>query len=102
MKEKNNVKKRQIEMLSETEEKLIETLKTVNTVKLAANKIGIKPKTAYNKLYKIRKKYLRARHFVNFIEAQRRRHDRLAMLLTDRMQEKELMDNEEYLEAKVW
>jgi Mn-dependent DtxR family transcriptional regulator len=75
-----------IKLLTPLEEKLLDSLKQVATVKMAAHRIGIKPKTAYNVLYRLRKKYVAARHFVNYIDAQKRRHDKLAMVLTDRMQ----------------
>ena len=72
------------------EEKLLRALKEVDTVGFAAQKVGITTKTAYNVLYRLRKKYVKARRFVNYVDAQKRRHDRLAMVLTDRMMETEL------------
>jgi len=72
------------------EEKLLRALKEVDTVGFAAQKVGITTKTAYNVFYRLRKKYVKARRFVNYVDAQKRRHDRLAMVLTDRMTETEL------------
>lgn len=73
-------------LLTNTEEQLLETLKDVNTVSFAANKIGIKTRTAYNILYRLRKKYVKARRFVNYIEAQKRGHTLIKMVLTDRVE----------------
>jgi hypothetical protein len=72
------------------EEKLLRALKEVDTVGFAAQKVGITTKTAYNVFYRLRKKYVKARRFVNYVDAQKRKHDRLAMVLTDRMTETEL------------
>ena len=76
--------------LTYLEEKLLRALKEVDTVGFAAQKVGITTKTAYNVLYRLRKKYVKARRFVNYVDAQKRKHDRLAMVLTDRMTETEL------------
>ena len=77
-------------VLTNLEERLLMALKDVDTVGFAAQKVGIKTKTAYNIFYRLRKKYVKARRFVNYLDAQKRRHDRLAMVLTDRMTETEL------------
>ena len=82
-------KKEQPNVLSRTEEDLINALKGVDTVGLAALKIGIKTKKAYNILYRLRKKYVKARRFVNKIDAQKK-YGLVAMVLTDRMTETEL------------
>jgi len=82
-------------VLTKSEEKLIEALKISETVKLAALKVGIKTKTAYNILYRLRRKYLKARRFVNYVEAQKRRHDLVTMVLTHRMMERELEEDDE-------
>ena len=81
-------------VLTKSEEKLIEALKISDTVKLAALKVGIKSKTAYNMLYRLRRKYLKARRFVNYVEAQKRRHDLVTMVLTHRMAERELREED--------
>lgn len=95
------IKKVQPKVLSETEEKLLNALKVVDTVGFAADKVGIKTKTAYNILYRLRKKYIKARRFVNVIEAQKRSHNLATMVLTDRMQERELEEEPQEEEAEA-
>jgi DNA-binding CsgD family transcriptional regulator len=79
---------REANILSKREEQLIDLLKDVDSVVLAANKMNIKRRTAYNMLYSLRKKYYKARRLVNKIEALKRSHKLLKMVLTDRIQEK--------------
>jgi hypothetical protein len=58
--------------LTVQERKLLEAMKGKLTVKDAASAIGISVRTAYNVLYRIRRKYSQAREFVNKILAYRR------------------------------
>ena len=90
----------QPKVLRPIEEKLIEALKRVDTVRFAAEKVGISTKRAYNLLYRLRKKYVRARRFVNTIDAQKK-YRLVRMVLTDRMQdaEPEEKPEEEWLDA---
>jgi len=81
--------KEQSKVLSKMEEDLINALKGVDTVGLAALKVGIKTKKAYNVLYRLRKKYVKARRFVNKIDAQKK-YGLVAMVLSDRMMETKL------------
>ncbi len=73
--------------LTRTEEKLLLALKDTNTVALAAQKIGLKPKTCYNVLFRLRKKYYKARRLVNAIEPLRGHYENILMVLTDRRAE---------------
>jgi len=78
-------KKNEPRILTTSEEKLLSALKDSMTVKDAAGRIGLREKTAYNMLLRLRKKYGKARHFVNFIDAQKRRSDLMRMVLTSRL-----------------
>lgn len=81
--------KMDIKVLTKAEEKLIKNLKTMDTVKAAAIKMHLSPKTVYNMLYRLRRKYYRARRLVNTIEANKRGHRLIKMVLTDRLHSKE-------------
>jgi hypothetical protein len=76
-------------VLTKQEEKLLQSLKEYDTVALAAQRVNIKPKTAYNILYRLRKKYYLARRLVNTIEPLRGHYDTIALVLTDRRAEVE-------------
>lgn len=85
-----------IRVLSKPQKKLLEAMIDCISVKQAAQKAGFKPRTAYNLLYSLRKKYRRARKFVNTIDAQKRRSKLFKMVLTDRLTaEEKLLDEEE-------
>lgn len=90
-------------VLTKTEEKLLNAMKETDTVSLAALKIHIKPKTAYNILYRLRRKYYKARKLVNTLEPLRGHYDRIALVLTDRRLEAEEKrkqpEEEEWIEA---
>jgi hypothetical protein len=58
--------------LTVREQKLLEAMKGKVTVKDAASAMGISVRTAYNMLYRIRRKYSQAREFINKILAYRR------------------------------
>jgi hypothetical protein len=58
--------------LTVKEQKLLEAMKGKYSVKDAASAIGISVRTAYNMLYRIRRKYSQAREFINKILAYRR------------------------------
>lgn len=87
-------------VLTRTEEKLLQALKQVDTVGFAAQKIGIKTKTAYNILYRLRKKYYRARRLVNSLEPLRGHYDLLALVLTDRRVEAQEKKESEFEEEE--
>jgi len=61
---------------------LLESIKGHTTIKEAATSIGMADRTAYNMLYKIRKKYRQARDLVNTIIAYRRVDRYLDRILT--------------------
>lgn len=86
-----------LRVLSKPQKKLLEAMIDSVSVKEAALKCGIKPKTAYNLLYSLRKKYRKARTFVNTIDAQKRRSSLFKMVLTDRVsvEEKQLEEEED-------
>jgi molybdenum-dependent DNA-binding transcriptional regulator ModE len=77
-------------MLSRREGDLLEALQDTVTLKDAANKIGLAAKTAYNMVARLRRKYYEARHFTNWYDAQKKRSERMRMVLTDRTREREL------------
>jgi len=66
-------------------QRLFEAIAATSTVKGAALKLGISPRAAYNLLYKLRNKYVKARKIVNFVDSQKRRDKRIRMVLTDRV-----------------
>jgi len=92
-------------MLTKREKELIEAIKHHLYVKDAAHTIGISERTAYNMLYRIRRKYKRAREFVNQILSLRRAHpifDKLLSLKTPlwkEIRELEEMQREEESEG---
>ena len=69
-------------MLTKREKDLIEAIKRYLYVKDAAHAIGISERTAYNMLYRIRRKYRKAREFVNQILALRKSHPIFDKLLS--------------------
>lgn len=79
------VKKADMKILSKKEEQMIQLLKVTETAKAAAIKMHIAPKTIYNMLYRLRQKYYKARKLVNKIEASKRGHPLIKMVLTDRL-----------------
>lgn len=89
-------KKDKPKLLTKQEEKLWNALKAYDTVAFAAQSIGFKPKTAYNMLYRLRQKYLKARRFVNFVEGSKRGCPTIRMVMTSRRE----MRGETELEEK--
>ena len=80
------VKSKTGSVLTKREEELWTAIKTHDTVAFAARTIGLKPKTAYNMMYRLRRKYLKARRFVNFIEGNKRGNPLIKMVMTSRME----------------
>ena len=68
-------------MLTKREQELLDAIKHHISVKDAAHSIGLSPRTAYNMLYKIRRKYKKARDLVNVIISYRRADKFLDRLL---------------------
>jgi len=101
-KQKSSDDKMKEKVLTNCEQKLLNALKEVDTVSLAALKIKIKPKTAYNILYRLRKKYYRARRLVNTLEPLRGHYEKLAMVLTDRKAEVQEKKVEEFEEEEAF
>jgi len=81
--------------LTESEQKLIEAMRDSLTVKDACDKIGISPRTGYTILYRLRKKYHKARRFVNLLDSKRRGNELLNKVLRKRYEYK--VDEEEAL-----
>jgi len=82
-------------VLKKLEERLLEAVADSVSVKEASRKIGISYKTAYNTLYRMRLKYLKARAYVNKIDAQKKRSKLLRMVLTSRLGREEEVEVEE-------
>lgn len=76
-------------LLSVREKEVLDTLIDVDNVGLAAMRLGIKTKTIYNMLYRLRKKQLMARHFINVMLNYRRHGEKMDDLLTPRIKVKE-------------
>ena len=72
-------------VFSDRERKLLNAINEHIYVKEAAGSIGITVRTAYNILYRLRKKYLKAQTFVNTILAQKRRSPLLSRVLTKKV-----------------
>ena len=85
-KTKRNVLINNISILTPSEAKLWKALKETDTVGFAAQKAGLQRKTAYNMLYRLRRKYLKARRFVNLVEGAKRYSDLIRMVMTSRME----------------
>lgn len=81
-------------VLSKREEKLLDAIAESVSVIEASKKLRISPKTAYNILYRLRRRYQKARALVNKIEAQRRRSDTLRKVLTIRVKLEETTEEE--------
>jgi molybdenum-dependent DNA-binding transcriptional regulator ModE len=88
-------KKAKPKVLKRIEERLLEVLADSVSVKEAASRIGISYKTAYNTLYRLRQKYVKARAYVNKIDAQKKRGKLLRMVLTSRLGQEEEVEIEE-------
>lgn len=71
--------------LTEREKKVLDAIARSVDAKAAANILGLSPSTVYNMLYRIRKKYVDARKFVNTILAYRRKSPKLDMVLSKRL-----------------
>jgi len=83
------------QVLTALEKKLIEAMKDSLTVKDAAHKIGIEARTAYTILYRLRKKYLKARRLVNVLESKKRGNELLRKTLAKRYEYREKKGLEE-------
>jgi len=84
-----------IRVLSNPQKKLLIAMIDSVSIVEAADKIGMSRKTAYNLLYSLRKKYAKARAFVNYVDAQKRRGKLFKMVLTDRVSIEEKLLEEE-------
>lgn len=91
---KNLAVKTEVKVLTNSEEKLWKALKNHTSVKEAANAIGISPKTAYNMLNRLRKKYTKYRRFVNFVDGQKKSRI-IKLVMTSRMTVNEEIDETE-------
>lgn len=73
-----------MEILKRREKEILEILMTVESVKAAAEKMApaLTDRAIYNILYRLRKRQIEARNFVNQLLSYRRRSDLLDKLLT--------------------
>ena len=71
--------------LTQKEERLLKAIKGKISVKDAALALGISPRTAYNTLYKIRRKYVKAREFINKVLAYRKSDGLIDRLLSPKV-----------------
>ena len=69
-------------LLTKREKQLLDSLKNKYSVKDGAVALGISPNTAYNMIYRIRKKYREARNFINTILTYRRTSSLLDVVLS--------------------
>ena len=83
-------------MLKEREKKVLETLKNYSKVKDACQALRMSPRTVYNILFRLRKRYVEARRFVNQIVAYRRQSKLLDKVLSVRTSIKEEKPLEEF------
>ena len=72
------------QLLTPREKEILDTLVQVD-VGLASLRLKISKKTIYNTLYKLRKKQLMARHFINVMLGYRNREGKLEDLLTPKV-----------------
>lgn len=80
--------------LTGTETKLLDAIREFGSVKSAAVSVGLTARQAYNVLYKLRRRYIKYRLFTNFIDSGKKPHDRLRMVLVNRMVTRELREAE--------
>ena len=76
-------------VLTPLEERLIEAMREHLTIKDSAHAIGIKERTAYTILYRLRRKYWRARRLVNKLTSLMRGNELLRKALAKRYYPKE-------------
>jgi len=76
--------------LKSYEEKILDAIANAESIKAGAEKFGVKPKTFYNYLYRVRKRYFEARRFVNKILSYRRKSRILDRAFTRITLEREL------------
>lgn len=84
--------------LTKSEQKLIEAMRDSLTIKDACDKIGISPRTGYTILYRLRRKYRKARRFVNLLDSKRRGNELLNKILRKRYEYREEEEEEELTE----
>lgn len=90
--------------LTKREREIIDIISQTDSVKLAARKLGISPKTVYNTLAVIRSKYTQSRTYTNQILAYRKKSPRMDKLLTPlvRVKEEETQTEEESKGGLEW
>lgn len=72
-------------LLTDKEKRLLDAINQHGFVKDAAQALGISPRTAYNQLYILRKKYGLCRIFLNTILAYRKKSPTLQKVLTKKI-----------------
>jgi len=59
--------------LKSYEERILDAIASSESIKKGAEKLGLQPKTLYNYLHRLRKRYFEARRFVNALLGYRRK-----------------------------
>jgi len=83
------------ELLTKSERKLWASMLQHKTLKEAAVDIGISPKTAYNMIDKLRRKYYDNMSFNNFINNAKGKNELISMLFTRRTRHRKKPSPEE-------
>ena len=80
--------------LSKTEQKRFDAMARFDTIKAAANSLGVTPSTLYNWRCKLRERYKARRGWINAIESQRRRSKKIDQIFSERKSIEPLEDLE--------
>lgn len=70
--------------LSETEQKRFDAMARFESIKAAAYHLGVTPSTLYNWRSKLKERYKTRRGWINAIESQRRRSQKINRIFTER------------------
>jgi hypothetical protein len=95
-------------LLKAREKKVLDVLAKYSKVKDACTELRLTPRTVYNILYRLRKKYFEARRFVNQIVAYRHRSELIDKVLSRRLSIKEevalkrALKKREIVEEEKW
>jgi DNA-binding transcriptional ArsR family regulator len=76
-------------LLKEREKKVLDSLENYSKVKDACQTLNMSPRTVYNILFRLRKRYVEARRFVNQMVTYRRKSKLLDKVLSVRTSVKE-------------
>jgi hypothetical protein len=92
------MEKTESQYLTESERKYFDALARYDSVKSAAQHLGMQPQSLYNFLYNLKRKYHKRRGWINAIIAQKRRNKLIKRILTERvpLEAPEYDDEEDY------